>query len=510
MKRLSIGGFKDILFKKAIGMELTDNSLSAVYLENTLLGIKLLSSMTTSFNVVKPDEAVSEVKKFVGQNRIMTKHVFLSIPREWAIIKFIEIVSPGRDSVKGFMQYEIEKHIPFNIEDVFYNYHIFRSDGNNHQVVFAAIRKKNIENIMEIVKEMQLQACSVSVSSFSFLNAVEADESMSITGRLRDLLGFPKKHSVFGGKGDVCIAVFQKPERSEISLLKDGACVYLKDVVFSDMTAQDSYKKELSNEINKIISDFSLKKVNKLLIAGYGSNRKDIYRALKEELDIKVFVSNPASKLNGNSSHAEKYGLLPALGACMPLFGLGSISMNIVENARGRERREFRALAAKITMALIVVLSAGILVSDIVVRKTNLSDVEKKIKKNEPEMLVIEKMVGEINKINKQKNFLLKTKADEISKLKILAELTNILPPNTWITNLEYKESGKKDADYKREMVISGFAVSSSSKLISLLEDSPIFENVAFAGQITKSAGKENFKINMLVVKPAEEKSDKK
>jgi len=76
------------------------------------------------------------------------------------------------------------------------------------------------------------------------------------------------------------------------------------------------------------------------------------------------------------------------------------------------------------------------------------------------------------------------------------------LPSDTWITNLDYKgvsyEGGKKSAG---EIVISGFSAS-SSRLISLLEDSPLLEQVVFVGPIRKVMEKEDFKIKAYLISP--------
>ena len=65
---------------------------------------------------------------------------------------------------------------------------------------------------------------------------------------------------------------------------------------------------------------------------------------------------------------------------------------------------------------------------------------------------------------------------EEVSKIAILHELTQLLPSTVWIWNFKY--TGK-------EIEISGFA-DSATDLIPLLDKSPFFERVELSGPITK------------------------
>lgn len=505
--RINISKIKDMFFKTALGIEVSGDSLIVSCLKNSLSGVKLISSIIIPFSKEKPEEIVAEIKKFLTQNKTVVKNVFLSIPKEWAIIKFMDIAAPGKDSLKGLVQYEIEKHIPFQIDEVLYNFHVFYADDNNYKIAIVAVPKEKVQGSMDIMKNAQLRVSFIGVSAFNVLNALEA--SAVQTNKWQDILGISKKPDVFGSKEQICISLFQKPGNAEVSVLKGGACIYLGNIPLGDITDQYTYTKELSLELDKIISDLAIKKIDKLLISGYGSNRRDVCKYIAEKLGIKVIVLNPAAKFAVNSKDAEKSEIIPSLGACLSGLGLGSIKLNIISNTAGDEGREISPLITKISIAVVGVFIFGILISDVISYKRNLNRMETKLKQNAPEMIAVEKMITEINDVNKQKKYLLKAKNEGLSKLKILAELTSVVPLDTWITNFEYKETDKKDSAYKGEILISGFS-SSASKLISLLENSPIFENAEFVGQITKNMGKENFRIKMLTVKPAEEPVDKK
>jgi len=79
----------------------------------------------------------------------------------------------------------------------------------------------------------------------------------------------------------------------------------------------------------------------------------------------------------------------------------------------------------------------------------------------------------------------------DMSKLRMIEELTRLIPDDSWLSECNYKAEEKK-------IRISGFAVS-AAKLIPILEESPLFDNVKFSTVITtdKRSEKERFRIEM-------------
>jgi len=85
-----------------------------------------------------------------------------------------------------------------------------------------------------------------------------------------------------------------------------------------------------------------------------------------------------------------------------------------------------------------------------------------------------------------------KIKERDISKLKVLEELTSVIPEDSYLHEFKYEKS--------KTVQLSGYAVS-ASKLIPILEESVLFENVKFISPITtdKKANKERFRIKMTI-----------
>jgi general secretion pathway protein L len=84
-------------------------------------------------------------------------------------------------------------------------------------------------------------------------------------------------------------------------------------------------------------------------------------------------------------------------------------------------------------------------------------------------------------------------KTEETSKLEILRELSDVIPPTVWIWNMKLRS---------KDIEINGFA-NSASDLIAILDKSPLFEKVEFSSPVTKErrptgdpAERERFRIS--------------
>jgi general secretion pathway protein L len=127
--------------------------------------------------------------------------------------------------------------------------------------------------------------------------------------------------------------------------------------------------------------------------------------------------------------------------------------------------------------------------------RNELDTVNAEIKKRKPEVEALEKLQKQKDLCCNETAELDQIKSGEISKVKILEELTRIFPETAWIWSLKY--NGK-------EVELSGFA-DSASDLIPLLDRSPLFEKVEFLAPVTKemqmrggeNREKERFRIKM-------------
>jgi len=507
---------KNRFFKNALGIEFRNDSLVAVCLKKDLTGIKLVSSISipSSYDSLTDNE-MSELRRFIAQNKADAKRVSVSIPLEWSLVKFMDIPSAGEDAVNQLLHYELERHIPFSLEDVYHASLIVEKGRDRCSIATVVVQREVIEKINEFLKKLSLQPAIITVSPFSILNSIEL--SGYTTNILKEITGLHKPSGVFGNKKDVCIALFMEQDNWDMAVIKGGSCIGLSRIKLDSGMMENAWN-NLSYEMSAALSGLSISKADRLIISGNIAPEHLRFISDKAGMPVKVIKELPVSVHNANNSDINK--LTPSIGACLAGYGLGGMAINILPDRSGRMNKS-GPLIAKLSAAAVLLFSLWLALSGIYKEKKSLDIIEKEIKKNEPEVRAVEAISSELGSLEKQKRFFSDARENSVSRLSILAELTNIIPADAWVTNLTYKEikkeepskekgSGKVSAvRHEGEVIINGFA-NSSAKLISLLENSPLFENVEFISPVIKGMQGEGFKIKAMVVKPNRKEADKK
>ncbi|MCK5512386.1 MAG: pilus assembly protein PilM, partial [Thermodesulfovibrionia bacterium] len=199
-----------------IGVEFKDDTIVVACLKNDFSGINVLSSST--FPLGEEDITISEINSFISQYVSPASNVFVSIPYQWSMVKFIEVPSPqgkGKDAFMNMMKFEIEKHIPFEVEDVFYDLQVIQKKETLYTVMFTAVKREKIEYVNGILDKLALNPQIVTLSPFALLNSIEY--SGIPVGGWQETLGVTRKSDIFGRKDEFCITVLMNANEAYIA-----------------------------------------------------------------------------------------------------------------------------------------------------------------------------------------------------------------------------------------------------------------------------------------------------
>ncbi len=489
----------DKLFGTFLGVEFKEDSVVVTYLKNSMSGINLLSSST--FPLRDNDNVANEVREYINQNGIDVNRVFVSIPDKWAITKFTDIPSlkgKGRGAVVNLMKFEIERHIPFPIEDVFCDFLVMHERDMTNSVVFVTVQREKVDFIKDFFEKLSLQPHAITISSFAVLNTIELS-GVSVGG-WQEFVGIAQKSDVLGKEGETNISIYIDKMNVSLAIISKGLCTHLRTFIFNLDEPSEIFLDDVAKYLAEVQSRLSLEHFDKIIITGDISSTKGLIDELKEKLKINNVTIDQISNFSGNLKGIKINSLASSVGACFAGLGVGTYRINILPHKKEYEIKKAAPLTTKIFLVLLFVLVIGIFTTEVVKQRRFLLKMEDALKKNEPEIHALEKLSSDINSLKNRSDFFHKIKANEVT-LEILAELTTILPKDSWVTNLNYK--GFDISDKKKnggELIISGYAASSST-LIPLLEDSPYFEKVEFVGPIKKRREKEQFKLSAQVVR---------
>lgn len=501
--RLSTGmtTLLDRFSKIFVGIEFKDDAIIITCLKNDLSGMNLLSSST--FPLREDDETIAEIDKFIAPYVTDTSSVFVSIPHKWSIIRFTEIPSlrgKGNDALIQMMRFEIERHIPYQIEEVFYDFQVLEKNEATYSVLFVAVHKRKIDYVKRFLEKISLQPQVITLTPFAILNSIEFSEIL--VGGWQELLGITKRPDVLGRKNEIFISLFIDKDDAHFAVLRGGSCVDIRSFIINQNNPLDVIVDDISSELSVLPPGVSHDKINKLILSGTITSLSDLSGVLGAKLGTNVQIINPVSKFIKDEKNTEIQKLAPSVGLCYLGLGMGTLRINLLPHKTGVTLRKTGSLTAKISVPLILFLIIGIFAGELVSDKRLLTKIEERLKENEPKIKVIEKLSADLSAVKQQRDFLLGVKESNIL-LDVLSELTNIMPEEAWITNFDYKEiHDKKGGTSKGELIISGYALSSSA-LIPILENSRFFEKVEFVGPITRRKNKEGFKIKAVTVRSA-------
>lgn len=161
------------------------------------------------------------------------------------------------------------------------------------------------------------------------------------------------------------------------------------------------------------------------------------------------------------------------------------------EKFRPRKNKLPQVLAAISAVAFGLLLLAALLLP-VLMDRALVRELEKDVKTAGKTAKEVESLREGVQKLEHETGFLAERKRTEPAMLDMLNELTRVIPDQTSLYGLQYRD---------RKVVIQGHSPAASS-LIELIEASPYFKNTSFVSPVIKdiTSGQERFQIASEVV----------
>jgi Tfp pilus assembly PilM family ATPase len=490
----------DRLFGIFIGIEFREDSLVVSLLKNSLSGIRLLSS--SSFPMRDDEVTLAAIREHIERHSPGTGRVFVSIPDRWALIKFTEVPSikgKGKDALPNLMKYEIERHIPFDIDTVLYDFQILEETASTYTVAFVTVQKKRVEHVREFLQKLSLEPHSITVSSFALLNSIELGGIAA--GGWQSIVGIVPGGSVFGGKGESVVSLHIDASAVRLAVLRNGYCQHLRTFSMPPEGQAGDLPGLVSDYLDEVKSELDISSYHKLIVSGDDQLLPGLAAGVSERTGAEAVTVEPIPSFPEIPESVEKKNLPSSIGGAFGELGIGRYRINILPHKLDYEIKRVASFATKVFAGVVILLLIGIVSVQSYKQKDLLNRIDEELRKNEPKIARYMELSAEFRAYKEQSDFLTAIKSSEIT-LEVLAELSRLLPDDTWISNLQYNGPRFKDGEGGAgELLLSGYS-DSAPKLISILEGSAYFESVEFVGTIKKARGKEGFKIKASVTGP--------
>ncbi len=451
-----------MLFQTSLGVDIQEGALCLVCLKASSRDVQLVAHAAYPLEEGVVDEEKAKgifelIQGFLRENRISPTSMFLGIPRNTAILRYLEFPIAVKENLRESLGYELEKHVPFNPEDVYFDFQIISEDKavGRLQLLLVVVKKQTLSPILALARRLDVGISGVEISSTALANY------------------FFRR----GEKGNVISFIHMRRGDLELGLVKDGMLRYSRR-----LSRNDDLPAVIPAALSRMCQDF-----------GEGDDPIDtVFSGMETDVPLLESLSG-IDGINIRLPDLSK-AQIPS-GTVMTAYGLAlkgirktSININLLPSALRKKPSKFKFYAI-FGLSFLILLGGlawggGVFLQ----RQWALDRLEGEIQRLGSQLKKIERVKTEKKEIEDRINYLNTLRRGSPSVLSVLKELSERIPEDAWVNRFDFSEKGVQ---------IQGEATS-ASELIPLLEASPMFGGVAFLSAITRVRdGKERFRVGL-------------
>jgi type IV pilus assembly protein PilM len=313
--------------KDVIGLDIGCSSIKMVELKEDKKGFKL---QNLAISLLPPEAIVDgalmdsvtiidTIRDVISNSKTKTRDVVTSVSGHSVIVKKISLPFMTEAELEESIQWEAERYIPFDINDVNIDFQIFGAAAENPEVmevVLVAAKKDIINDYISVIMEAGLNPVIIDIDSFALENMlainydITKEETVAIVnvGASVANINIVKNNisaftrDIFKGGNQITEEIQRQlhVDHEEAEKIKVGSKVDLASQSVIDnvlKTASESLAVEIGNSLDFFQSTTTYEKIGKLYLSGGGSKIKDFDMSLQQQIGIPVEIVNPFKKV---------------------------------------------------------------------------------------------------------------------------------------------------------------------------------------------------------------------
>ncbi|OQY29859.1 MAG: hypothetical protein B6244_02555 [Candidatus Cloacimonetes bacterium 4572_55] len=225
--------------KTSIGLDIGSSLIKMVMMKRTSKGYEMIKQGIKSLlpeaivdgEIMDRDLVIDTIRELFDELDVKGKNVNASISGRYVIVKRISMEKQKEEEARESLKWEAEQHVHFDIDDVFLDLQILNDDIGDGQmdVLLVAAKKNNVLNLIDIIRDADLNPEIIDVDYLAIMNAFEINYQVS---------------------PDELIALVNiGADKADVSIIKDGIPHFNRDLPI----AGNKYIEELQRNLN--ISD---------------------------------------------------------------------------------------------------------------------------------------------------------------------------------------------------------------------------------------------------------------
>ena len=401
------------------------------------------------------ERAASELESFLKNNRVKADEFNLALPTRDIIFRSFVIPWMPTNEIKGVVDFEASKYIPFSLEELKYAYHAIPSTEGNVKrlrVVFVAIRNDTLNLFLEVLNKASINVKSIEPAQIALIRTLTAKNALP--------------------ENDVVAIVEQASDSGKITIVHKKVPLFVRDFQIkapsANMNAEQAEQNKFTKFVNeiKISLDYFARQDNNLATTQIVLITNNLSDGIRQQMsdDLHVEVTAFSSKQLIGNQDAGDTNYLYAHGAT--IFDEVEIDVDInFSNIKLKKAKAKKKSGGKINFnfktVIPVLLACAALVGGVffLTQKTLKVSIEEidQYKTDLGDYIDQEAETIELKNAKmakKQKNY---EKIRINSDIKdFLALIPELMPEGAWLDNFQisYKESGSED---KAVITLSGY-----------------------------------------------------
>lgn len=419
--------------RKILGVNYTDKVLDASVIDYRLWTSKPVKTESAPMpdDREKQDIAFRDFLKS-WKDHYATEGVVLGLPLKYFLCQSIDMPLMGRADMIRALTFELEKYLPLPVDEYMYDFIAISSEKNRQKVLVFAVRKEVVSAFISSVKESGLDILSIRCNMLgAFSGFLEVVGEKNINGLFVNVTG----------------------DSYEIAGLSDSLPVFAR-----------SYPGDI--DIHVILEDLSLKYQGKIYITG-------------------IMDTSVSEKFN-----SRKFQISVSNSLACSAVKKSNVNPDFLPQEYARPKKDYYPYLlgglASATVLLFLLTGMTRFYKDLTTQRS----LEKKIaaiKEKASHLLETQK---KLDLLQNDRKLLLNFQGRSNTAIRVLSDLSRILPKDAWLVNFSVDDKGKIE--------IEGFA-KKTSQLIIDLENSNSFKNVSLSSPVVAKDSEERFSVKMEV-----------
>lgn len=162
---------KNILSSQKFLKTKTEASLALNIGSHYLKGLIIQGDKISDYFLEPSKDLAKTLTKIWAEKKISSRTVKLSVKNPNCLVRYFSFPKMEKRKLEQALFYELNKHIPFSPEEVYFDYYILRDASPTELSILLAVAKKEfIDNILEVFKALGVRISEINLDSICLIN----------------------------------------------------------------------------------------------------------------------------------------------------------------------------------------------------------------------------------------------------------------------------------------------------------------------------------------------------